>query len=196
MDRCYAGRSPATWGNPANEFGFRVERATVTAEGVESAYTAVGTALANVTSFVDTSTVSDTAYSYRVFALNAAGESMSNTATVNPAAYFSQYTVTPTAGMGGAISPSDPQVVAAGGDSPLFAVTPSAGYRLADVVVDGVSVGAVGAYQFTGVDSDHSIWALFAPDTYDIVPSAGPNGSISAATPRSQCPPTTTSRSR
>ena len=88
--------------------------------------------------------------------------------------------------MGGAISPSDPQVVAAGGDFPLFAITPSAGYRLADVVVDGVSVGAVGAYRFTGVDSSHSIWALFAPDTYDIVPSAGPKARL--ADTRSQCP--------
>ena len=67
-------------------------------------------------------------------------------------------------------------------DSPTFTITPSTGFTLADVLVDGVSIGATSTYQFTGVANDHTIWALFAPDTYYIVPSAGPNGSISADT--------------
>ncbi len=176
------GDNPAMLGNPANEIGFRLERATVDSLGVESTYTVLANPLANVTSYEDTTTAADTAYRYRVIALNAAGEAMSNTVTVGPLLFFTEYTITPTAGMGGAIDPSAPTTVAAGSDSPTFTITPSTGFTLADVLVDGVSIGATSTYQFTGVANDHTIWALFAPDTYQIVPSAGPNGSISADT--------------
>jgi FtsP/CotA-like multicopper oxidase with cupredoxin domain len=173
------GDNIAVRGNPANEVGFRVERATVTSAGVESTYTAIGAALANVTSYEDTTTVADTGYRYRVIAYNAAGEAMSNTVTVVPNPYFDEYAITPTAGMGGAISPSTPATVAAGADSGTFDVTADAGFTIADVLVDGVSVGAVSSYTFSNVVSDHTIWALFAPDSYDIVSTAGAHGSIS-----------------
>jgi len=176
--------NPATWGSPANEFGFRIERTTVDVNGVEGTFAAIGTALANQTSFVDTSTVAGTAYAYRVFALNAAGEAMSNTVWVSPPGFFTQYTITPTAGMGGAINPGTPQIVPAGSNSTTFTITPNAGYALADVLIDGVSMGPLGEYTFTSVNSDHTIWALFSPIEFTITPSAGPNGTIAAATPQ------------
>ena len=179
------GDNPAMMGNPANEIAFRVERATVTRGGAESPYAVVGIALANSTRYEDTSTSAGTAYRYRVVALNAAGEAVSNRVTVGPRGYFAQYTVTPTAGMGGAIAPSGPLAVSAGADSATFTITPSTGFALADVLVDGVSVGPVSAYRFRDVANDHTIWALFAPQTHTIVPSAGPNGSISANTTQS-----------
>ena len=50
---------------------------------------------------------------------------------------------------------------------------------MADVLVDGVSVGAVTSYTFTNVTANHTIAASFAIDTYTITASAGANGSIS-----------------
>ena len=38
-------------------------------------------------------------------------------------------------------------------------VTPATGYHVADVAVDGVSVGAVSTYTFTYVNADHTISA-------------------------------------
>ena len=70
--------NPATLGNPANEIGFRIERAT----GTTGAFSAIGQALANVTTYSDTTAASGTTYRYRVVAYNAAGDSTSNTVTV------------------------------------------------------------------------------------------------------------------
>ena len=50
---------------------------------------------------------------------------------------------------------------------------------MADVLVDGVSVGAVTSYTFTDVTADHTIEATFAINTYTITASAGANGTIS-----------------
>ena len=50
---------------------------------------------------------------------------------------------------------------------------------MADVLVDGVSVGAVTSYTFTNVTANHTIAASFAIDTYTITASAGANGTIS-----------------
>jgi uncharacterized repeat protein (TIGR02543 family) len=66
------------------------------------------------------------------------------------------------AGAGGSISPS--QVTVNYGDSRSFSITPDTGYHIADVLVDGLSVGAVNSYTFSGVTADHLIEALFAPD--------------------------------
>lgn len=169
---------PLIWGDPANEIGFRIERATVDAGGVESVYTVLGTALANATSYEDTTTASDTAYRYRIFATNAAGEVESNAVTVSPLGFFSEYTIRPTAFMGGTITPDTTQTVASGADSSTFAIAADANYHIADVLVDGVSVGAVPTYQFANVTGDHTIWAIFAIDTHTITASAGSNGSI------------------
>src|SRR5262249_11515048 len=47
-----------------------------------------------------------------------------------------------------------------------------------DVVVDGVSRGAVSSYTFTNVQANHTISATFAINTFTITASAGANGSI------------------
>lgn len=67
----------SSWGDAGNEIGFRVERATVAANGKVGAYSAVGTALANVTTFTDVTAAAGTPYRYRVVAFNAAGSSAS-----------------------------------------------------------------------------------------------------------------------
>ena len=57
-----------------------------------------------------------------------------------------------------------------------------ANYHVADVLVDGVSVGAVTSYTFTNVTANHTISATFAidiPGFHTISATAGPHGSIS-----------------
>ena len=69
-------------------------------------------------------------------------------------------TITATAGGGGTISPAG-DVAVYYDQSASFTVAADAGYVIADVLVDGVSVGAVGSYTFTEVTEDHSIAAVF-----------------------------------
>jgi hypothetical protein len=70
------------------------------------------------------------------------------------------YTLTPSAGTGGTMTPNTAQTVLRGG-SMSFDITPLAGYRVADVTVDGVSVGSVSTYEFVNITSDHTIKAAF-----------------------------------
>ncbi|MHB8789570.1 MAG: choice-of-anchor J domain-containing protein [Desulfobulbaceae bacterium] len=88
------------------------------------------------------------------------------------------YTITASAGANGSISPSGAVSVNHGSDQG-FSITPAANYHVADVLVDGVSVGAVTGYNFTNVTAAHTIAATFAIDTHTITASAGANGSIS-----------------
>lgn len=74
--------NPTTLGNPANEIGFRIERAVINAQGNPGTYTQIGTALANSTSYTDTPTASNN-YSYQVVAYNAAGISASPPSSMN-----------------------------------------------------------------------------------------------------------------
>ena len=96
------------------------------------------------------------------------------------------HTITAIAGEGGTITPSGSVTVAEGADQ-AFTITPEQGYEIADVKVDGESVGAVTSYTFTGVDADHTIEATFKSTSvtppvtkyYEIDASAGEGGSIS-----------------
>ncbi|NTU72060.1 MAG: hypothetical protein HGB10_09620 [Coriobacteriia bacterium] len=93
------------------------------------------------------------------------------------------YQITPSAGFGGSISPATPQLRGYGGSS-TFSITPSSGYQIADVKVDGVSAGAVSTYTFSAISANHTIAATFSlipASSYQITSSAGANGSISPA---------------
>ncbi len=89
------------------------------------------------------------------------------------------YTITPSAGAGGTISPSSAVQVAEGG-SQTFTITANSGYLISNVTVDGTSVGAVSTYTFTNVTANHTIAATFSTGpTYTITASAGVGGTIS-----------------
>ena len=60
----------------------------------------------------------------------------------------------------GSISPSRDTLVWQGSDI-TFTITPALGYSIADVKVDGRSVGAVKQYTFRNVTADHTIEAVF-----------------------------------
>jgi len=64
---------------------------------------------------------------------------------------------------GGKISPSGTVNIISGGNV-AFTMTPDPDYRVADVLVDGKSVGAVGHYEFYNVTGDHMIVAHFVRD--------------------------------
>ena len=73
------------------------------------------------------------------------------------------YTITASAGAGGTIDPAGDVSVPPGG-SQSFTITPNACYQIADVVVDGNSLGAMTSHTFDDVDANHTITATFAPD--------------------------------
>jgi hypothetical protein len=97
--------------------------------------------------------------------------------TISASFAINTYTITASASSNGSISPSGAVIVNYGTDQ-AFTITPNTGYHVADVLVDGGSVGAVTSYPFTDVTSNHTISATFAIDTYTITASAGLNGSI------------------
>lgn len=72
------------------------------------------------------------------------------------------YTITATAGEGGAIAPDGTVRVAQGADR-TFTISAAEGYVIADVLVDGESIGAVDRYTFENVRQNHTIEARFQP---------------------------------
>ncbi|MBI2100713.1 MAG: right-handed parallel beta-helix repeat-containing protein [Candidatus Vogelbacteria bacterium] len=71
------------------------------------------------------------------------------------------YTITATAGSGGTITPSGSITVSQGG-SQTFSITPNSGYQIAQVLVNGSSVGAVASYTFPNVQANQTISASFS----------------------------------
>src|SRR5204862_164871 len=59
-----------------------------------------------------------------------------------------------------------------------FAIAADGCHTIADVLVDGVSVGAVASYTFSNVQATHTIAASFSIITYTITATAGPAGTI------------------
>ena len=78
--------------------------------------------------------------------------------------YDSYYTIKATAGAGGSISLSGNVSVREGGDQ-TFTITPDKGYAVANVKIDGKSIGAVKSYTFENVSSPHTIEAIFVKGT-------------------------------
>ena len=96
--------------------------------------------------------------------------------TISAIFAINTYTITATAGANGSVTPAGVTTVNYGG-SQSYAITPATGYHIADVLVDGSSVGAVTSYDFTNVTANHTISASFAINTYTITATAGANGS-------------------
>ena len=73
---------------------------------------------------------------------------------------YSYYTIKATAGAGGSISPSGNVSVREGRDQ-AFTITPDKGYAVANVKIDGKSIGAVKSYTFENVSRTHTIEVIF-----------------------------------
>lgn len=100
-------------------------------------------------------------------------------------AYFegNTYTITASAGIGGAITPAG-EVTVAEGASQAFTITVEQNYTLTSVLVDGVESMSVlnnGVYTFTNVTANHTIIASFTEiPSYMIV--ATPSSAIAGST--------------
>ena len=69
-------------------------------------------------------------------------------------------TITAFAGAGGTIAPSGAVAVSHGSDQ-TFTITTTGKFKVSEVMVDGVSVGAVATYTFSKVRLDHRIDVTF-----------------------------------
>ena len=140
----------------------------------------VGLSLSGTVNANDTATFSCSAYcsldgeTYEVEYASGAvsGNTFSGTYTIYEAGVFfydsGMFNVTRTVNIitaiaepGGSISPSGTVRVNAGA-SQTFTITPNTGYRISDVLVDGVSVGAVPSYTFSNIQSNHTMAAYFS----------------------------------
>lgn len=81
--------------------------------------------------------------------------------TLAVTAQITTHTLTATAGPHGSINPPGTTVVNHGGNQ-TYAITPDPGYQVADLLVDGASVGALASYAFPNVTTDHFISATFS----------------------------------
>ena len=73
---------------------------------------------------------------------------------------YSYYTIKATAGTGGSISPSGNVSVREGADQ-TFTITSDKGYAVANIKIDGKSIGAVKSYTFENVSRTHTIEVIF-----------------------------------
>lgn len=94
--------------------------------------------------------------------------SADNTIEAQFAAFDSlQYTITATAGDHGTIDPAG-TITVNQGESATFIMTPDEYYTVGDVLVDGVSVGAVSIYIFSNITEDHTIDVVFVAAECDV----------------------------
>ncbi|MBS1741845.1 MAG: T9SS type A sorting domain-containing protein [Bacteroidetes bacterium] len=102
--------------------------------------------------------------------------------TISASFVLNTYVITATAGTGGSITPGTGSVNC--GDNATFTIAPDACYVISDVVVDGVSQGAITTYTFTDVTTTHTISASFTSTTVtaSVAIAANPSGAICAGT--------------
>ncbi|MFT3910448.1 MAG: T9SS type A sorting domain-containing protein [Ferruginibacter sp.] len=83
------------------------------------------------------------------------------------------FTIISSAGANGSITPNG-SITVNSGASQSYSIIPAACYHIQDVLVDGLSVGAVSSYNFTGVTANHTISASFAINAPLTVSVSGP----------------------
>jgi hypothetical protein len=111
-------------------------------------------ALSNCTVNTTAKTVTCSTTNFSVFGLFGQSTSVSSGGAVT-------YFITSSAGVGGSIKPSGSTTVSSIG-SQLYSITPNAGFKIADVLVDGKSVGSVPTYLFNNLNANHTISATFS----------------------------------
>ncbi len=91
-----------------------------------------------------------------------------------------RFRITAQAGAGGSVTPAGDATFLAGA-TPAFAIVPATGQYIADLKVDGRSLGAVTQYAFDPLRGDHALSAEFTPlrPRYGIRADAGAGGTVS-----------------
>jgi type IV pilus assembly protein PilY1 len=101
--------------------------------------------------------------------------------TISAAFVIITNNITASAGEHGSISPSGATAVNYG-SSQTFTVTPNGGYRVNQVLVDGVTASLTNnAYTFSNVTGAHTISVTFAQITHNVTSTSGAHGSITPA---------------
>jgi hypothetical protein len=116
-------------------------------------------------------------WSFLIQVTDSTGDSINSSALLLNIFEIPTFTITVMQTANGTIAPGT-TVVNLGSDQ-SFTILPSSGYHITDVLVDGVSVGAVTSYTFTGVAADHSITANFeitGSQTYYFINVASAHG--------------------
>jgi hypothetical protein len=105
--------------------------------------------------------------------------------TVSVTFVIQTFTVTPSAGANGSISPSTPQTVNYNA-SIMFTATPNTGYNVDQWLVDGTLVQTGGTtFTLSNVTADHTVAVSFVIQTFTVTPgTSGNSGSISPNTPQ------------
>jgi hypothetical protein len=171
-------------GVPGAVYAMAVDRAGNLYTGASAAEVSVGAGSkwdgtnwsplgSGMNSFVDALAVDEVGNVFAGGGFTSAGGKVSS----HIALWRERHIITATAGAGGSIAPSG-AVTVINGDDRLFAVTPDAGYHVADVLVDGSSVGAVTSYTFPKVTADHSIAAIFAAQTHPLSVTVVGSGTV------------------
>lgn len=91
------------------------------------------------------------------------------------------FTVTPSAGPNGSISPTSPQSIAQGAKA-SFTIIPDNGYKTTVAGTCGGSFSNQYIFNTNTINSDCTVSATFSPKTYTVTPSATANGSITPST--------------
>ncbi|MFV0552318.1 MAG: hypothetical protein ACK5L6_10430 [Anaerorhabdus sp.] len=143
---------------------------------IRAAATALGTVL------VKPNVALDSAIPYQFnFSLQSTPYGIGVNSTNKTLVIATGYTISTSTDGNGIIFPGSDTHVSDGGFK-SFQITPNFGYKIKDVVIDGVSVGGITEYLFTDVRGNHTMRATFELITipeYKITASAGLHGSIS-----------------
>lgn len=112
-------------------------------------------------SVVDRNTITVTVPAHAAGEVDVAVQTDSGTGTLtNGFTYRNTNVITATSGANGSINPSG-SVSVINGNNQTFTMIPDDGYKVASVIVDGISVGAMNDYTFANVTADHTISVNF-----------------------------------
>ncbi|MBI5168039.1 MAG: T9SS type A sorting domain-containing protein [Candidatus Eisenbacteria bacterium] len=156
------------------------------ADGGATFPNAIATGVANTGTFNWTVSGQPTATArVRVRAYDSGSNVGSDSSHTNVA--FTGWTVTASAGANGTISPAG-AVGVGDGATPNYTITPAAGYKVADVLVNGVSVGAVTNHTFAAIHANQTIAASFTLATYALNVTVSGSGTVTKTPDLAQYP--------
>jgi hypothetical protein len=101
--------------------------------------------------------------------------------TISATFAINTYTINATSGTNGVVTPAGISTVNYGA-TPTYTLSPDAGYHVADVLVNGESVGAVTSYTFTSVTANQVISATFAPNAALSITQLNPSSATAGGT--------------
>jgi Tfp pilus assembly protein PilX len=97
--------------------------------------------------------------------------------TIRSVYKITTYTITPTSGPDGSITPSSVTTVNCGSNQ-TFTMTPNSTYHVDSLLVDGVNQGQLTSYTFTNVTANHTIRVVFDINTYTLTIQIQGSGTV------------------